>query len=436
MPMPSEADPTIIPDSTCLACGCLCDDIAVAVAGGRVVGAERACRVGLPWFLAPHPGEGHPGALVGGNPAGLDEALDRAAAILREARAPLVWGLTGAATEAAGAALGIADRVGAAVDLAGSAGRAAHRAAFVRSGAVSSTLGEVRDRAGVVLFWGGHPDATHPRHGERYSIRPAGRFVAGPRSVLVVDAGAGPTAGAADVRVALDPGRQGEALGVLLALADDVPLDGARVERATGHPPATWADLVGRFRAAPHGAVFFGPAAGGLDATGWDRAARLVRALNRDGRRCVGLDLGGPGNGAGAEAALTWQAGAPGWLDFGGGAPRHLPGDADLPGRLDRGEVDAVLAVGAGAERGLSARGLARLGAIPWVEVAPGATRARPSGPAPTVAIDAGRLGIEAGGTVARVDGVMLPLRPALLGARPAELTALRGIAARLAGPP
>ena len=423
---PVDSTPALIPHVTCLACGCLCDDITVAVAGGRVVGAERACQVGLPWFLAEHPGAAGPAARVEGMPVALETALDRAAAILAEARAPLIWGLTWASIEAVGAALAIADRIGATVDLAGSSGRLAHRAAFVRGGSVSSTLGEVKDRAGVVLFWGGHPDATHPRHAERYSIEPAARFVAGPRTVVVVDIGPGDPVGSADVRIGLDPACQAEALGVLLALARGVPLDPGRVERATGHSLATWLGLIGRFEAVPSSAVFFGSAADDLDATGWDRALGLVRALNRDDRRCVGLRLGEPGNATGAEAVLTWQAGAPGWLDFGGGFPRHLPGEASLTDRLDRGEVDAVLAVSARLDRELP-------GSIQWIEVAPGAGRDRGAARPPTVAIDSGRLGFEAGGTVARVDGVLLPLRPLLPGTRPTDRAILRGIADRLA---
>ncbi len=433
--MPADdPEPTLIPHATCLACGCLCDDIRVTVDRGRVVGADRACAVGLPWFLADHPGEGHPAVLVEGRAVSLDEALDRASAILSQARSPVVWGLTRSSVEAVAVGLALADRIGAMVDLDGSVGRADHRAAFVRVGEVSATLGEVKDRAEVVLFWGGHPDATHPRHAERYSVQPPGRFLAGDRTVIVVDVGpAHPPSGTADVRVPLAPDLQGEALRVLLALSHGVALDPARVERATGQPLAVWADLIRRFGAARYAAICFGPATGSLGVTGWDAALTLVIALNRDGRRCVGLPLGEPGNVAGAEAVLTWQAGAPSHLDFGSAAPRHLPLEASLADRLKSGEADAVLAVGADPLASLPPDALARLGVIPWIHVSPGACRE--SVPIPSVAIDVGRLGIEAGGTVGRVDGVMLPLRPPLLGPRPTDGAILAAILDRLGGP-
>ena len=424
--MPPPTSPTtarIIPAATCLGCGCLCDDITVSVDGDRVVSAERACLVGLRWWQAVDPNEGQPIATIEGNEVGVDEALDRAAAILRGARSPLIWGLTNSSVEAVGDALRLADLVGASVDLGESAGRAAHRAAFVRGGEVSATLGEVKDRAEVVLFWGGHPDATHPRHTERYSVQPRGRFLTGPRRVIVVDVGGAESVGRADLRVALAGDRQAEALGVLLARARGVALDPARVERATGQPLAVWDDILARIAATRSSAIFLGPAAAGLDATGWDLALALVRVLNLNGRRCVGLSLGEPGNPTGAGAVCTWQAGAPGALDFAHGFPRHLPGEATLTDRLARGEVDAVLAVGLTPPAGLPS--------VPTILIAPGATAVSAGLPA-TVAIATGRLGFEAGGTVGRSDGVMLPLRPPLNGPGLTDRAILQRLAGRL----
>ena len=446
---PSTTEPAgrIIPAATCLACGCLCDDITVAVEDNRVVRAERACPVGLRWFQADDPNEGHPTATIEGRAVELDEALDRAAAILRAARAPVIWGLTDSSVEAVGDALRLADHLGATVDLFGSKFRAARRAAFVRGGEVSATLGEVKDRAEVVLFWGGHPAVTHPRHGERYSIQPQGRFLAGPRTVICIDvAPAGPLGlmdlritGSADLRATLTRVQQVEALATLLARARGVALDPTRVEHTTGHPLAVWDDILARFAAARYSAIFFGLAAASLGAPGWDLALALVRALNVGGRRCVVLDLGQPANVvggganiAGAEAVCTWQAGAPGELDFAAGFPRHLPGEATLVARLARGEVDVVFAVGIVP----SARWFTHPSSPPTILVAPNGPRSHHPRWTPTVAIASGRLGIEAGGTVERSDGVMLPLRPPLAGSRPTDRAILQQLFSRLTSTP
>ena len=69
-----------IEDATCLACGCLCDDIVVEVDSSRVVEARNACVLGRPWFIGPRPGEGLPPLTIDGRPAELDDAIDHHAA--------------------------------------------------------------------------------------------------------------------------------------------------------------------------------------------------------------------------------------------------------------------------------------------------------------------------------------------------------------------
>lgn len=430
----TAADPTTTTtDVICLACGCLCDDLTITGRAGRVEAIAPDCALGRAWFHAPHPGEGGPVARTDGRPSELDAALDRAAVILRGARAPLIWGLTESSVEAASLALAIADRLGATVDLAGSGDRATFRASFVRSGLISATLGEVRDRADTILFWGHHPDATHPRHAERYSTRARGRFVAGARTVLVVDVGSDHAgAGTADLRVNVSESQQETALRVILALVRGVSVDETRVEAATGISLATWRDLADRLVAGRWVAVFFGVATSQLGPTGWDRFGALVGALHHDGRRAVGLPLGEPGNVAGAEAALTWQGGAPGSLDFGPGWPDHRPNEASLVVRLAQGTVDAVLSLGPDPSHDQPSSLRRRLAALPVVRIAPDGARSDPARRGPSVGIAVGRLGIEAGGTVARVDGLMLPLAPPLTSQWPDERAVLRGLLDRL----
>src|SRR5262245_60442616 len=91
-------EPQVIDDVTCLACGCLCDDVRCKVHGGRIVEVERACPKGRDWFLAERE-HAVPEATIEGRAAARDEALDRAARLLRSSRAPLVLGLTWASVE-------------------------------------------------------------------------------------------------------------------------------------------------------------------------------------------------------------------------------------------------------------------------------------------------------------------------------------------------
>ena len=148
------ANASVVEDVTCLGCGCLCDDIALTVAGGRITEARNACELGRRWFLADRATDGVDAATIDGRVADRGEALDRAAEILGRAKAPVVLGLTRTSTETVGVAVAIADRIGAVMGL-GRAGEAISRTLAVqRVGKVSASLGEVKNRADVVVFWG------------------------------------------------------------------------------------------------------------------------------------------------------------------------------------------------------------------------------------------------------------------------------------------
>jgi formylmethanofuran dehydrogenase subunit B len=49
----------------------LCDDIALSVAGDRIIKAERACPIGERWFLADRPSD-VPACYIDGQPASLE----------------------------------------------------------------------------------------------------------------------------------------------------------------------------------------------------------------------------------------------------------------------------------------------------------------------------------------------------------------------------
>ena len=209
-----------VADVTCLGCGCLCDDIEAGVSDGRIVEARNACELGHAWFLADRGRADRPIATVGGLPVDAALAIAEAADILRAARSPIVLGLTGTTMETQGLAVALADRLGAAISPAHEAIAAPRIGALRRVGMVSATLGEVKNRADLVIFWGVDPLVTHPRHWERYSVDPAGRFVPkgrADRTVIVVDRAPTSTAERADLFLQIPAENQFEALTSLRA---------------------------------------------------------------------------------------------------------------------------------------------------------------------------------------------------------------------------
>src|ERR1700691_2108651 len=89
----------IVEDATCTFCGCLCDDISLRIEEDRIAEAQNACSLGQSWFLN-RPQVDHPACLVEGQPATLDEGIERAARILVESRYPIILGLNETISEA------------------------------------------------------------------------------------------------------------------------------------------------------------------------------------------------------------------------------------------------------------------------------------------------------------------------------------------------
>ena len=74
---------------------------------------------------------------------------------------------------------------------------------------MTCTLGEVKNRADLVIYWGGNPAECHPRHFTKYALMPKGRFIPNgrkDRTMVLVDIRETPTAKAADILgLYLDP---------------------------------------------------------------------------------------------------------------------------------------------------------------------------------------------------------------------------------------
>ncbi|WP_422925301.1 formylmethanofuran dehydrogenase subunit B [Singulisphaera sp. PoT] len=432
----SDAGPVKrVSDVTCLQCGCLCDDLTVSVEAGKVREVENACATGRAWFLADRSRDDVPVATVDGTPASSEAALDRVAEILRTSRAPLILGLSQVSNEAVASALALADRVGAVVDSSWSPEPEQYVRAVQRVGRVSSTLGEVKNRADLVLFWGVDPVVTHSRHWSRYSVEPKGRFVpegrAG-RHVIVVDDHRTKTAERADDFLSLPPQTWFETLWVLRGLLRGLKLDPARVESTTGLSLETLQALAERLKRAKYGAMFVDSRlvreGGGSAAS--EAALSLVRDLNSFTRFVI-LDLGSRGNPAGASAVQTWQTGFATSLSLAGGSPESLPGATSAPVLLEREAFDAVVILGEPPSEALLAK-LRVAGGSPLktVMIGPRATTAMPDA---TVSLDAATYGIGAGGSVTRVDGVSLPLRASIDEGRPTVSHWLAEIEGRLA---
>ncbi len=109
-------DLQVIDNATCTFCGCVCDDIKLHTDGARIHKAEKACVLGKAWFLNHTAEAQYPAAMVDGNEASLEAAIERAAELLHEADLPLVYGMSNTTCEAQKECVAMADRLGGIVD--------------------------------------------------------------------------------------------------------------------------------------------------------------------------------------------------------------------------------------------------------------------------------------------------------------------------------
>jgi formylmethanofuran dehydrogenase subunit B len=283
-------------------------------------------------------------------------------------------------------------------------------------GGATATLGEIRNRADLLLVWGVDPMARYPRYWSRYAPEPAGLFLPdGRRSrvVIAVDVGAARGPADADRRVAVSPDDEVATLIALRAVITTTARVGsARPDSAPWMIARELASalLDARYAVIVHDAE----ASTGGDPDRADALIALAQALNEP-TRCALSTLRAGGNRSGADAVATSQTGYPIAIDFGRGHPRYRPYDGTAGMRLTMGEADALLVIGASS---LIPAGLvAPFARLPRALIGPRASESELAAGGVAV-IDSGMAGIHEGGTALRMDDVSLPLRPSVAGAR------------------
>ena len=424
--------PRVVEHATCTFCGCVCDDIDLTVEGDRITRARNACALGKAWFLDHQPDQTRPEALVDGAPARTADAVEAAARILAAARYPVVYGLSDTTAEAQRVAVELADLIGACLDTTTSVCHGPSGIAFQAVGEPTCTLGEIKNRADLVIFWGGNPAESHPRHFTKYSVTPRGMHVPNGRKdryVVLVDVRRTASARAADLFLQVRPGKDFEVLWTLRALVKGVPVDPG-VEAETGVALETLRALAERMKRARFGVLLFGMGLSMTRGKHYNSAAvlALARDLNRF-TRFVAKPMRGHGNVTGADNVVAWSTGYPFGVNLGRGYPRFNPGEFTTVDLLARREADAALIVSADPAANFPQAAIDHLRRIPTVVLDPNlSATARGARVAITTAV----YGINVAGTVYRMDDVPIRLRPALPSRYPSDEEVLRRLVARV----
>ncbi len=400
-------------DITCPFCGCLCDDLEIDVKDNEVITTFNACTIGTKKFFSVKESDHRftkpmlrkNGELV---PISWDEAITKAAKILTDAHRPLLYGFSSTSNEAIGEGFKLAEEVGGVLDQTASVCHGPSVLAIQDCGRSAATLGEIKSRANVIVYWGCNPSAAHPRHMSRYSMFVRGFFRdkgAKDRTLIVVDPRNTDAAKLADIHVPVEQGKDYELISAGLAALNGVDIP----DVVAGVPKEKLLELLEIFKTAYFGVLFFGM---GLTQTfgrhrNIDIAINFVRALNSHTKWIIS-PMRGHYNVTGAGIVWGWQTGYPFAIDFAKGYPRYNPGEYCANDVLWNGESDAALIIASDPGSNFPAISNRHLAKIPTIAIEPHIT---PTTELADLILPPSIVGVEEEGTAYRMDSVPIKLR-------------------------
>mgnify|MGYP000630865263 CR=1 FL=1 len=409
----TEEEVQKITDVVCPFCGCLCDDVEIDVANNKVVTTYNACTIGTTKFFSVNETEHRftkPMLRKNGKfvPISWDEAIERAAKILLNAERPLLYGFSSTSNEAIGEGFKLAEEVGGVLDQTASVCHGPSVLAIQDVGRSAATLGEIRSRANVIVYWGSNPSAAHPRHMSRYSMFVRGFFRekgAKERTLIVVDPRNTDAAKLADIHIKVEQGKDYELVSAMRAALRGIEIP----EMVAGIPKKDILEVLEIMKKAYFGVVFFGM---GLTQTfgrhrNIDNAINLIRELNSYTKWIIS-PMRGHYNVTGAGTVWTWQTGYPMSIDFARGYPRYNPGEYCANDILVNGEADAALIIASDPGAHFPAKSIRHLAKIPVIAIEPHIT---PTTELAELILPPAIVGVETEGTAYRMDHVPIRLR-------------------------
>src|SRR5271157_95153 len=185
-----------VTDCTCVFCGANCDDLEIDVVGNEIVEVRNACKVGAANYITARGSKRLTTPLWRADkrdefqPISWEEAYEKAADIFINAKRPLLYGWGETSIEAMRVGLEITENIGGIFDGQLTNCHGPSIQAIQQVGIPTCTLGEVKNRADMIVYWGCNPLASHARHMARYAPFSRGFFRVDGRSdryLVVID---------------------------------------------------------------------------------------------------------------------------------------------------------------------------------------------------------------------------------------------------------
>jgi formylmethanofuran dehydrogenase subunit B len=450
---------SVINAVTCPICGCLCDDIEVTVVENEVVKVKNGCAVCEAKYLGYKSEHRIRQPLIRKDDkfvaVPMKEAIHKAAEILANANYPILYGWSSTNCEAQRVGVELAEEVGGVLDNTAVVCHGPSLMGTQEVGIPTSTLGQIRHRADVIIYWGCDPWSAHPRHLERYTSFTEGRFedsewksylnkvkaAAGKkkllsaqrvapkqqratvadsvvfnkppeilqkegRKLIVIDVRKSMTAEMADYFLKVEPNKDYELMQAIRAMVKDEELD---VDQVAGIPVEYLKEVVDALVNCKFGVIFFGM--GLTQSAGKFRNIEVAISLTRDlnmRTKFLIMPMRGHFNVSGANIVFAWQSGYSFGVDFSLGYPRYNPGETTSMDILLRGESDAALVIASDPGATFPKRAIQHMVKHPLIVIDP---HMNPTAMLGDIVFPSAFVGIEVEGTAYRMDNVPLPLK-------------------------
>ena len=403
----------------CTGCGMLCDDIEVESEKNIINKVYTACRVGVA-----HMKDGKESATfrVDNKPVDEATAISEAAAILKNAKNPLVFGLGSSSDEAQKLAIELARKINATLDDASSFSLGEVIEALLNNKFKVCTLDDVRNKADVSIFWGTDPSDSHPRQLSKHAYFPRGtekqRGWEEERTAICIDVRKSHTAKiCGNYFFQIPPGGDAEFIDAIIAA-----LSGKLPKTSYNFPPKRILELANILKGAKFGVVFVGLGLiYSLDSL--EPLIRLMNALNEKANFHL-VPMVRQYNMRGFNETLFNETGYVNSVKFEDGAVKHGT-EYSIVESLKAKTVDAALIIGSDLFSVLPGSIAKNLREIPMIVIDPCETLTSRNA---KVYVSTAIAGVESGGSAVRMDGVKVDFKPAIETKRPSDEAVLKKI--------
>lgn len=384
--------------AVCTGCSLLCEDIELTLKTGAISQVKNLCRKGHGHFQALFTERTLP--KIDGREVSMDQAIKKAADILRNAKHPLLYGWSNSTLEAQRVGLDLAKKLGAVVDDT-SFCQGILMELVLRGDLPTSTLDDVRNFADTSVFWGADPSNSHPRLLSRFAYYPRGakrqKSYEEERACIVVDVRKSATAKLCSNYFQVSPGGDADFIASLIDVLDGkIPKYGDKKRMI---------ELGTILRKTEYGVIFPGD---GLIYALQDKIElleTLAAKLNQITTFKV-VPMVENYNARGFNQLLLDNTGFINRVSFHSGQVSHGPENSITAAAKS---CDAALVIGSDPLSSLPFRTARSLTGVPLIAIDP---RRSLTTDAAQVVIPSAMYGLEAGGSAIRMDGVRIEFEP------------------------